>query len=234
MFGTRKYKTYRDAYLSARANVSDKWEHYFAIYDHVFGHRYREDLVYLEIGVQNGGSLETARKLFGAKSKIIGVDLDPACRRLADEGIADAVFIGDQTDDAVIAAIAQDYPALDIVIDDGSHQQRDVILSFIKLFPLLAENGVYLIEDTHSMHGAQYQASFHGIGIYDYFKGLAERLNLHWMDFDAAAARFGQSRETRAPAMIHEPVDRIFSIEFFDSVIAIRKRTRAEPLRMTT
>jgi demethylmacrocin O-methyltransferase len=41
---------------------------------------------------------------------------------------------------------------LDIVIDDGSHINEHVIASFRTLFPLLAEGGIYAIEDTQTSY----------------------------------------------------------------------------------
>ncbi len=40
------------------------------------------------------------------------------------------------------------YDSFDIIIDDGSHMNRDVIKSFELLFPLLNDNGIYIVEDT--------------------------------------------------------------------------------------
>ena len=36
----------------------------------------------------------------------------------------------------------------DIILDDRSHLNKDVIQSFETLFPLLNDNGIYIIEDT--------------------------------------------------------------------------------------
>ena len=75
-------KTYKDAFDSQRNFNSDKWEHYFDIYDHLLGKFYESKVNYLEIGVQNGGSLEIAKKLFASNSLIVGMDIDPDCKHL--------------------------------------------------------------------------------------------------------------------------------------------------------
>ena len=38
--------------------------------------------------------------------------------------------------------------SFDIILDDGSHSNKDVINSFELLFPLLNDNGLYIVEDT--------------------------------------------------------------------------------------
>jgi hypothetical protein len=54
-------KTYKEIFDSQRNFNSDKWEHYFDIYDHLLGKFYESKVNYLEIGVQNGCSLEIAK-----------------------------------------------------------------------------------------------------------------------------------------------------------------------------
>lgn len=227
------FSSYRDAYFSERRNSSDKWEHYFEIYDDLLSAFYGQRVNYLEIGVQSGGSLETARKLFAPDSTIVGMDIDPGCKRLEDTGVATKVIIGSQSDDAILDQVIRQFPRLDVIVDDGSHIQADMIVSFLRLFPILSENGVYIIEDTHTNYSPQHQASFLGIGLYDYFKGLSERLNIDFMDPKMRSTRYKIPRANRPP--VEQPADicrEIFSITFFDSVIAVKKRQKKEPLRI--
>src|SRR6516165_2890021 len=61
--------------------ASDKWEHYFPIYEAAFSKFIArgQPIRLLEIGVQNGGSLQIWSKYFPAGSTIVGIDIDPAC-----------------------------------------------------------------------------------------------------------------------------------------------------------
>ena len=127
--------SYAEAFYSKRINTSDKWEHYFAIYDHLLAGRYGQKINYLEIGVQKGGGLETARKLFAPGSRLVGLDVDPKCNGLEAEGIADRMFIGSQSDDATLKALTAYCPGFDVILDDGSHIQEHMISTFIRLFP---------------------------------------------------------------------------------------------------
>jgi len=224
-------KTYKEIFDSQRNFNSDKWEHYFDIYDHLLGKFYESKVNYLEIGVQNGGSLEIAKKLFASDSLIIGMDIDPNCKHLEGK-VANQIIIGSQVDDATLLKVSEFGP-FDIIIDDGSHIQSHMIVTFFKLFPLLSQNGVYIIEDTHTNYSPEHQESFLGIGLYDYFKGLSERLNIDFINSHFRKDRYKLPRSERSSIhQIPDIVRDIFSIEFFDSVIAIKKRTKIEPLRI--
>ncbi len=224
-------KTYKEIFDSQRNFNSDKWEHYFDIYDHLLGKFYESKVNYLEIGVQNGGSLEIAKKLFASDSLIIGMDIDPNCKHLEGK-VANQIIIGSQVDDATLSKVSEFSP-FDIIIDDGSHIQSHMIVTFFKLFPLLSQNGIYIIEDTHTNYSPEHQESFLGIGLYDYFKGLSERLNIDFINSHFRKDRYKLPRSERSSIrQIPDIVRDIFSIEFFDSVIAIKKRTKTEPLRI--
>ncbi|MEY4921061.1 MAG: hypothetical protein RLZZ564_589 [Pseudomonadota bacterium] len=224
-------KSYKEIFNSPRNFNSDKWEHYFDIYDHLLGRFYDSKINYLEIGVQNGGSLEIAKKLFSPESLIIGMDIDPNCKHLEGK-VANQIIIGSQIDGSVLSKLSSLAP-LDVIIDDGSHIQSHMIITFFNLFPLLSQNGVYIIEDTHTNYSPEHQESFLGIGLYDYFKGLSERLNIDFMNPYFRKERYKLPINERPLVnQIPDIVRDIFSIEFFDSVIAIKKRTKIEPLRI--
>lgn len=224
--------TYRDVWSQSRRFVSDKWDHYFEIYDHSFGKFYGKRINYLEIGVQRGGSLETASQIFHEDSRIIGLDIDPRCKELEQYDICEKIFVGSQVDDGVLAEMLHHCDSFDVIIDDGSHIQSDMIKTFIKLFPFLNPNGVYLIEDTHTNFSPAHQDSFFGIGLYDYMKGLCERLNLAYLDSGRRKIEFKRPRTERLPEERADALlSNIFSIEFFESVIVVKKQKRPEPLR---
>ena len=52
----------------------------------------------LEIGVAGGGSLELWQRYFGPKARIVGMDINPDCKRFEKPGIQ--VVIGNQADPA--------------------------------------------------------------------------------------------------------------------------------------
>jgi hypothetical protein len=59
------------------------------------------------------------------------------------------VFIGDQGDREFWRRFKQEIPAIDIIIDDGSHFPQHQIVTFEELLAYLRPGGVYLCEDIH-------------------------------------------------------------------------------------
>lgn len=226
-------KKYSDVWNKPRKLKSDKWEHYFDIYDHCLSRFYDKKISFLEIGVQNGGSIEVAQKLFDPKSSLSGLDIDPRCSDISNILKDVKIYIGSQVDEQLLNKIATDHNKnFDVIIDDGSHIQSHMIFTFTRMFQFINDGGIYLIEDTHTNYSPSHQESFFGIGLYDYFKGLSERLNLDYMD-PASRQRYKIPRNRRDKRDYHNDINHfIFSIEFFDSIIAIRKKQKLEPLRI--
>ena len=50
--------------------ISDKWDRYFDVYDRHFQKFKGENITFIEVGVQNGGSLEMWSRYFGPESKM--------------------------------------------------------------------------------------------------------------------------------------------------------------------
>ena len=126
---------------------SGKWKHYFDYYDRHLGRFIGKQFTLLEIGTCYGGSLQIWKKYFGPNVKIIGIDIDP---RTKFEEPQIYTEVGSQSDPEFLATILNRYGTPDVIIDDGSHIQNDVMSSFINLYPRLNDSGVYVIEDTHT------------------------------------------------------------------------------------
>ena len=62
------------------------------------------------------------------------------------------IFQGNQSDKKFLSKLSNTIGKLDIIIDDGSHKNKDVIVSFKELFPLLKHSGIYVIEDTQTSY----------------------------------------------------------------------------------
>jgi hypothetical protein len=144
------------AYFAANRGGTplDKWAHYFPIYD---GHlaRFRGTPArILEIGVYRGGGLDMLRQYMGREAYLVGIDIDPSI------GTALAgrhpVEIGDQEDPEFLRRVAEEHGPFDVVIDDGGHTMRQQIASVETLFPLLADRGIYLVEDCHTSYWPEY------------------------------------------------------------------------------
>jgi cephalosporin hydroxylase len=138
-----------DLYTSHTGKVSDKWSSYLSTYDDWFRPYTNRPLRILEIGIQNGGSLEIWAKYFPNASLIVGCDINPLCAELSYDDAHIKVVVGDANTDDIRARIMAFSDTYDIIIDDGSHVSRDIVVSFAKYFPLLAEGGIYVAEDLH-------------------------------------------------------------------------------------
>lgn len=98
----------------------------------------------LEIGVAHGKSLATWNELM-PDALIVGVDIVPECR--LHQRVNIDVLIADAADPSKMAAVSQLYGAFDVIIDDGEHDLFQVRMAFEELYPRMATNGVYIIED---------------------------------------------------------------------------------------
>jgi len=136
-------------YASDRFKVH-KWLHYLEVYERHFA-RYRgTNVTMLEIGVNQGGSLDLWRRYFGPDATICGIDIDPACADRVDA--PNIVRIGSQDDPDFLRKVIDEIGTPDIVLDDGSHVSSHQWTSYEVLFPLLADGGLYAIEDLHTSY----------------------------------------------------------------------------------
>ncbi len=126
---------------------------YTPIYHELFAAIRDEPLKVLEIGV-GGYESEEAGGLglrmwadYFPNASIVGLDIQ--AKKLT---IPPRIRIvqGSQTDKYLLARLSQESGPFDIVIDDGSHVVAHVNDSFRTLYPLLAPNGIYAIEDTQT------------------------------------------------------------------------------------
>lgn len=134
----------------------DKLEHgYVKHYQRIFSPLRRRKLTVLEIGVggygdpkSGGESLRMWRDFF-PNGMIYGIDIFD---KHGVDGRRIKTFKGDQSDPVFLHELVDRIGRPDIIIDDGSHQNPHVIASFKILFPHLADNGVYVIEDLYSSY----------------------------------------------------------------------------------
>jgi hypothetical protein len=174
--------------------------------------------VVIEIGVFHGGSLQMWKHYFGAGARIVGVDINPQCRQLAEESID--IVIGDQNDRAFHAELRRLYPHVDIVIDDGGHFMTQQITTFEELYPHVQPHGVYLCEDLHTSYIPHFNGGLRRSGTFiEYAKPLIDRLN-GWCSAHP---------ETDQTLSIDDFTRSTFAISFYPSVMVIEKRTMTPP-----
>jgi hypothetical protein len=168
-------------FLNNSGKLLHKWMHYFDIYERHLGRFRNTAPVMIEIGVSGGGSLAMWKDYLGLEAKIVGIDIDPACKAHESENIE--VFIGSQDDQALIGQVLEKYPRPDVVLDDGSHMMPHMIRSFELLYDHVAPRGVYIVEDTHTCYWPEYEGGLKQLGSFMEF--AKDRLD----DINAAHSR---------------------------------------------
>ena len=130
----------------------------------------------LEIGINEGGSLETWEQYF-PKASIYGVDINSEWE--SDRCIT---YKFDQSNPEDLKEIVKTIPKCKFIIDDGSHHPYHQFITFIELFENLLENGgVYIIEDIECNYWKP-NSSIYGykvgyFNLIDYFKNSPDQIN---------------------------------------------------------
>jgi hypothetical protein len=143
---------YTQEFLKHKGNKSQKWTHFFEFYDELILEskiKFGPNIRILEIGVQNGGSLEIWRKLFGEAAEIHGIDIDPMCSKFGDKF---NIHIGSSADKIFLAKVRDQSSYFDLIIDDGSHHSKHQRIALEQLFGMLSPRGIYVIEDIENSY----------------------------------------------------------------------------------
>ena len=120
----------------------------------------REDVkVLLEIGIGNvplmagltsreyrpGASLRMWRDYF-PNASIVGCDILKEVQ-FSDDNIT--TYVTDQSNVESLNTLIGYVGSPDVILDDGSHQEEHMVLSFRELWKSLRPGGIYIIEDVH-------------------------------------------------------------------------------------
>lgn len=183
---------------------SIKWYHYFEVYEKHLSKYRNQKVRVLEIGVQDGGSLQMWKNYLGSDSFIVGIDIDPYCKYEEEQIV---VEIGSQSDEDFLEKIVNQYGPFDIIIDDGSHIQDDIMTSFSFLYPLLNPDGCYVIEDLHT----------------SYFKHFNGGLNSKNNVVSLISNYIHDINSDYIGGPYQKTLNGVSSISFYDSMITIEK-----------
>jgi cephalosporin hydroxylase len=130
------------------SDKNSSFHNYCRQYENILRDYRDKEIKFLELGVFRGESIKIWREVFPNAKYIVGVDIDSNCKLFEESNKSIFVEIGDATNPDFINDINKKYGPFDIILDDASHTNKDVILSFEQLFPLMSDNGVYIVEDT--------------------------------------------------------------------------------------
>jgi len=208
--------------------VSDKWASYLGYYDTLFEPLRESPVSMLEIGVQNGGSLETWSRYFAAGERFIGCDIDPNCGLLQYDDPRISIVVGDANAAPAFQMIRTICADFDIVIDDGSHRSMDILNSFVNYFPLVKPGGLYVVEDTHTLYNDQFGGGIlNEFSAYAFFKRLIDAVSFQFWRGEVSLNTYFRTffPLDATPAFILDGwVD---AVEFRNSIITIRKSRAA-------
>lgn len=125
-------------------------------YEQYFEPIRHESLKILEIGVQTGASLRMWKHYF-PNAEIYGFDCYD-CSPFEEDRIT--IFKGIQNNISSLEECNRQAGAFNIIIDDGSHKNPDVLACFEYFFPRMTPGGLYVIEDLNVC----YWSETHNVG----------------------------------------------------------------------
>ena len=135
--------------------TSTKHDTYFYVYEKIFSRFVDKEITFVEVGVLGGGSLFMWREYFGKNARIIGIDNNPKAKIWEKHGFE--IYIGDQSDPNFWDNFKKKIGPVDILLDDGGHtdiQQATTLYCFANN---IKDNGVLVIEDTHTSYMQDFQ-----------------------------------------------------------------------------
>lgn len=201
--------------LAGTVSKSSLWGDYLRHYQREFWPFRDQQINVIEIGIAGGGSLRMWADFF-TKAQIVGIDINPNCRRFADDRVA--VEVGSQADPDFLTGVCDRYSPT-IVIDDGSHQADHIRFTFEHVFPRVAPGGCYVIEDLHYHFNSPVAEKWRGsatVSPQDYLSSISANL---------LGAEFAGNVPALAPASITTMLDRV---TFLARAVVIWKKDTAE------
>ncbi len=197
---SRLFKIYKDLkYESLKCNT------YFQAYEDLFNKYVEKEIVFVEIGVLHGGSLFMWKEYFGSKAKIIGIDLHPQAKELEKHGFE--IHIGSQSDLNFWKDFYSKVGKIDILLDDGGHENNQQIVTLSESIPNIKDGGIILTEDTHTSYLKQF-GNPSKYSFINYSKYLVDVIN----------SRFPNTKTKTN----NELKKKIFSVVFYESIVAFK------------
>jgi hypothetical protein len=160
-----RYGAFKSYHLGSPSNkdISTKdpeFLSYCSIYEHYFSPMRELPINFLEIGVKNGMSLRTWKQYFN-QGNIYGIDIEASCKALEEDRVS--IQIGAQEDKPFLTSMFSNVKEFDVIIDDGSHVNKNRLCSFNYLFfNRLKSGGIYSIEglinsyDSYAPHSTHF------------------------------------------------------------------------------
>lgn len=200
-----------------------KMLHYLPAYESALAPFRSRPIRMLEIGVARGGSLQMWRRFLHPESTIVGIDIDPSTQQFDDPSQRVHVRLGSQTDISFLRDVTKEFGPFDVILDDGSHMNSHIVLTFQHLFPMgVAAGGIYMVEDLHSNYWKPYRDS--PMSFADFIKWLTDAMHAHYqtvgskeLDFRVGSSyRLNEIQVPLATTLVEK-------VEFYDSIAIVHR-----------
>lgn len=194
-------------FLNHDRRVIHKWKHYFPIYERHFKDFVYKPVTFMEVGCGFGGSLQMWKQYFGPHARIVGIDVNPECKRYAEDQVE--IHIGPQQDTNFLQHVIDQVGTPDVVLDDGSHAMSHITATFKFFYPTMLKNGVYMVEDLHTAYWEEYEGGLRKPATFiETCKNLVDELNA-----DHSRGALESTEFTRST----------FGMHFYDSVVVFER-----------
>lgn len=217
---------FQQLYATKEGKVSDKWESYLPNYEKWCTPYKNFRVRLLEIGVQNGGSLEIWAKYFPRAEIILGSDINADCGRLQFQDHRIKIVLGDINAADVRSQIMAHSDRFDIIIDDGAHTSTSILEAFSGYFSKLSYGGLYIIEDLHCSYWPKFGGGLRGERTsIEFFKRLIDFMNAeHWMKAINVSDEYLALLSSFNVRLTLKDLQEIHSISFANSMVFIEKK----------
>tara|TARA_B110000259_G_scaffold109990_1_gene125762 strand:- start:373 stop:1206 length:834 start_codon:yes stop_codon:yes gene_type:complete len=183
---------------------STKHIKYFKNYDEILFSYKDKEITFVEIGILNGGSLSIWKKFLGDKARIIGIDLNPECKKFEKDGFE--IFIGSQSDPKFWENFFNIVGKVDVILDDGGHTNLQQISTLVNCVPHIKDGGILITEDTHTSYMDQF-ANPSKYSFINFSKKLIDDINYTFPNI--GKSEFSLNKY-------------IYSIEYFESIVVFK------------
>jgi hypothetical protein len=147
------------------------------------------------------------KRYFGPHARIIGIDINPHCKQFEEDQIE--VWVGPQQDTQLLQSVIDEVGAPDIVLDDGSHVMSHIRETFDFLYPRIAKNGVYMVEDLHTAYWEEYEGGLRVPTTFvEHAKTLVDEMHADYTRGALPPTEFGRTT---------------LSMHFYDSIVVFER-----------
>lgn len=181
--------------------LSIKVDSYFQVYEQLFQPFVGQPIVFVEVGVLNGGSLFMWREYFGPQARIIGVDANPQAKQWEQHGFE--IHIGDQSSEAFWDDFYRQVGTIDVLLDDGGHTNAQQTVTAARAFNQVRDGGLVVVEDVHA----------------SYMRKFDNPSRRSFVNFAKHVADSVNSRFELLPRARNDYWKRVYGVSFFESIV---------------